>query len=84
MTLTVKLDLDTVSVNDDATYLGQRLFLSKVVVGHTHTIRSSLSGPLKWSVNISLVSLASTARMTATASHCLILHVGLSGAKRPP
>jgi len=36
MTLTVKLDLDTVSVNDDATYLGQRLFLSKVVVRHTY------------------------------------------------
>ena len=37
MTLIYKIDLDTVNMNHRAKYLGQRLFRSKLLSGHTNT-----------------------------------------------
>jgi len=55
MTLTFKLDLQKVRMNQRAEYLGLRSFNSKVIVRtqtqtHTHTGPTALPGSLKWSV----------------------------------
>jgi len=54
MTLTFKLDLDRVQINQPVKYLGQRPFSSEGITGHsnTHTGPIARPGPLKWSIII--------------------------------
>jgi len=44
MTLTLKLDIDSVRMNQQAKYLGQASFSSKVIAGHKHTGTSAPPG----------------------------------------
>ena len=55
MTLTFKLELNSVKMNQRAKTLDQRSFRSKVTARtntQTHTGPTALSGPLMWSVTV--------------------------------
>jgi len=60
MTLTYKLDLHKIKMNENK-YLGQRLFVRKLLFRHidsqtdSHSGRIGLSGPLKWLADIIVI-----------------------------
>jgi len=73
MTSTLALDLDMVKMNQygKQTYVGQKLFSSKVIFRtrtHTHTRPIALPEPQKWSVKSSIMFLT-TACITTVSEH---------------